>query len=86
VLTLFSMLKIWSGVFWGVPDETPRSEPIVEGRFGGPVLMVGATAVLASVSIAIAVTAGPLLDMAVRAGEDLLERDGYIEAVLGEAP
>jgi multicomponent Na+:H+ antiporter subunit D len=86
VLTLFSMLKIWSGVFWGVPDETPRSAPIIDSRLGGPVLMVGATAVLAAVSIAIALTAGPLLDMAVRAGEDLMERDGYIEAILGEAP
>ena len=86
VLTLFSMLKIWSGVFWGVPDETPRSEPIIDSRLGGPVLMVGATAVLATVSIAVALAAGPLLDMAVRAGEDLIARDGYIEAVLGEAP
>jgi multicomponent Na+:H+ antiporter subunit D len=82
VLTLFSMLKIWSGVFWGAPDEEPSKAPVVAGRLGGPTVMVLATAALTAVSVAVALAAGPLVDMAQRAGDDLLTRDGYIEAVL----
>ncbi len=41
LLTLFSMTKIWAGVFWGEPESAP---PLEEGRTnGGPSLMVFAT-------------------------------------------
>ena len=86
VLTLFSMLKIWSGVFWGTPEETPRRPPVPGGRLGGPVLMVLPTAGLAAVSMAVALFAGPLFDVAERAGDDLLTRTGYVDAILEGAP
>ncbi|HUF99199.1 MAG TPA: Na+/H+ antiporter subunit D [Ilumatobacter sp.] len=86
LLTLFSMTKIWSGVFWGAPEEEPSSAPEVAGRLGGPFWMVFATGVLAAASIAISVAAGPLYELAERAAADLLSPGGYIDAILGERP
>jgi multicomponent Na+:H+ antiporter subunit D len=86
LFTLFSMTKIWSGVFWGTPDERPAEEPINDRRMGAPALMVVPTAVLAVSSIAVSVFAGPLYDVADRAANDLLDPERYVEAVLGSEP
>jgi multicomponent Na+:H+ antiporter subunit D len=82
LLTLFSMLKIWGGIFWGERDEEPRRAPLEAGRLGAPAWMVIPTTVLVAASIAFSIWAGPLYDVAERAGEDLLEPDRYVEAVL----
>jgi multicomponent Na+:H+ antiporter subunit D len=82
LLTLFSMTKIWSGVFWGEADDAPRREPRGSGRLGGPAGMVGATALLGAASIAVSVFAGSIYDIAERAGNDLLTPDRYVTAVL----
>ncbi|MGA1050973.1 MAG: Na+/H+ antiporter subunit D [Ilumatobacteraceae bacterium] len=82
LFTLFSMTKIWSGVFWGVAEERPVDAPVTDRRLGAPVLMLAPTAALALASIAVSVAAGPLYDVSARAAPDLLERDTYIEAVL----
>jgi multicomponent Na+:H+ antiporter subunit D len=82
LLTLFSMAKIWNGVFWGKPERpTPQ---IAEGpdRLHGPLLMNGATVVLVGVTLAVAVFAGPLYDLCVRAAEGLADPSDYIDAVL----
>jgi multicomponent Na+:H+ antiporter subunit D len=47
--------------------------------------MYVATAGLVAVSLGIAAAAGPLSAVADRAGVDLLDRDPYVVAVLGEA-
>jgi multicomponent Na+:H+ antiporter subunit D len=85
LLTLFSMSKIWIGVFWA-----PREEDVVadapdhaRSRLGGPILMVGPTAALATLSIAIGLWAGPLLDLTTRAAEELQTPTAYVEVVLG---
>jgi multicomponent Na+:H+ antiporter subunit D len=83
LFTLFSMMKIWSGVFWSPADEAPDVEPHAVGRWGGPVLMIVPTAALAVLSIAIAVGAAPLYDLAERAAADLLDPQGYVQAVMG---
>ena len=83
LLTMYSMTKIWAGVFWGVAEEKPVSEPRTSGWLGLPIGMLGATAALAVVSLAIAFAAGPLYDVAERAAADLLDPRGYIEAALG---
>jgi len=81
LLTLFSMTKIWAGVFWGEPEVEPT---VHEGRTGaGPPLMVGATAITVVLSIAYVVFAGPLYEFAERAGNDLMDPSVYIDAVLG---
>jgi multicomponent Na+:H+ antiporter subunit D len=74
LLTLFSMTKIWGGVFWGESvDARPRS-----GRG-----MIAATGVVVMTSLAVAVFAQPIAELAGRAAVDLLDRSTYIEAVLG---
>ena len=83
LLTLFSMMKIWIGVFWSPALEAPAGRPHAVGRFGGPALMILPTSALTALSIAIAVFAGPLYDLCRRAAVDLLDPTAYIQAVLG---
>lgn len=83
LFTLFSMTKIWAGVFWGERDEEPTRLPAPTGRLGGPRLMVAATGALVIISLAFAVWAGPLVDFSTRTATDLLEPVRYIDAVLG---
>jgi multicomponent Na+:H+ antiporter subunit D len=47
-----------------------------------PATMVGITAALIAFSLALTVAAGPLFDYARRAAADLLDRHGYVAAVL----
>ena len=75
VLTLFSMTKIWGGVFWGKPRGGDKRAL--------PAGMVAATAGLVVVSIVVALGAGPLLDYAQRAASDLLTEGTYRAMVLG---
>ena len=82
LLTLFSMTKIWAGVFWGEAEETPRNEPSAAERLGGPAAMIGATAALAVASIAVSVWAGALYDLSERASRDLLAPERYVAVVL----
>ena len=83
-LTLFSMIKIWSAVFWNPPDAGSPPEGVAHppGRLGGPVLMVAPTTVLAVLSIAIAVGAAWCFGFSERAAHDLLDPAGYLRAVL----
>jgi multicomponent Na+:H+ antiporter subunit D len=81
LLTVLSMMKIWSGVFWNprhVAPESPRHEP---GRLGGPALMVAPTAAVATLSLVLALAAGPLYNLSLRAAGDLVDRGRYTEAV-----
>jgi multicomponent Na+:H+ antiporter subunit D len=83
LLTLFSVMKIWIGVFWSPAVETPSGTVHAVGRLGGPPLMVVPTALLFAAGLAVAVAAGPLYGLCERAAADLLERSRMIEAVLG---
>ncbi len=75
VLTLVSMTKIWSGVFWGDADERPPLKV--------PKGMVQATAALVVAGVVLAVGAGPLLEFAERAAADLSDPAVYRAWVLG---
>ena len=75
VLTLFSMTKIWSGVFWGRPGTGPKT-----ALHSG---MAAATAGLVVVSLAVALGAEPLLQYAERAAGDLLADGAYRDVVFG---
>jgi multicomponent Na+:H+ antiporter subunit D len=78
LLTLFSMMKIWGEVFW---------KPSVEHHAGGPVKpLLAPVIMLAAVTIAISLAAGPVFVLATQAAEQLLNRQDYIHAVLGELP
>ncbi|MCZ7528289.1 MAG: Na+/H+ antiporter subunit D [Acidimicrobiia bacterium] len=84
LLTLFSMTKVWNGAFWG--GREPRAAGGAhegEERIRSPRLMLGATAGLVAVTLAVAVSARPLLDLSERAARSLLDPAPYVEAVLG---
>jgi multicomponent Na+:H+ antiporter subunit D len=93
LFALFSMMRIWNGAFWGEPRiDAPDGAGSGSGagvaavesrRLGGPPLMVLSTMALAALSIAVAVAAGPLYDLSLRAAEDLLDTSAYTGAVLG---
>ena len=88
ILTLVSMTKIWSGVFWGevrlaTDDGVVRDEPDDGAPRRSPRLMVGATAGAVALTLGIAVAAGPLYELATRAASDLLDTTSYVDAVTG---
>jgi multicomponent Na+:H+ antiporter subunit D len=88
LLTLYAMARVWVRVFWGSsqppqPDPDPDDELVV-GTASTPKPMIAAAASLAVVSVLIAVAAGPLSALSARAATDLLDREPYITAVLGE--
>lgn len=77
LFTLASMVKIWRYAFWG--EAAPR-------RIAAPVNVgiIAATAGLVLVSIVIAVASGWLMVVVVDAAEELLLREPYIQAVMGD--
>jgi multicomponent Na+:H+ antiporter subunit D len=81
LLTLFSMVKIWSNAFWGsLPDADEGKALTDEPRRWS---MFGSTAALVALSLVIAVAAGPLYDLSERAARDLIDPVEYVEKVLG---
>ena len=82
LLTLFSIAKIWIGVFWARrdPDE---AAPAGAGR-RPPLLMTAPTVVLVLMTVALGVAAGPLYDYCSRAAGDLVDPSAYVARVLGE--
>jgi multicomponent Na+:H+ antiporter subunit D len=79
LLILFSIAKIWIGVFWAQAE--PSEVAVMHGR--PPNLMVGPTAALVAATVALGIAAGPLYDYCVRAATDLLDPAAYISRVLG---
>jgi multicomponent Na+:H+ antiporter subunit D len=88
LLTLYAIGVLWSEVFWGpVADVVPdadRSDNVVVGTARTPRLMLGAAVAAVVAGLAIPVAAGPLYALSERAAQDLVARDGYVEAVLGD--
>lgn len=84
ILTLFSMLKIWAGVFWGTPDEPAPYPADIDGpRLAFPPLMMGATAFLVLVGLGVMVAAAPLYQLSWDAAVTLMEPSVYHQAVMG---
>ena len=69
------MTKIWGGVFWGEPTEATG-----HANRG----MVVATLIVVTLSIGVALFAGPLAELAERAAVDLVDPTVYADAVLGD--
>jgi multicomponent Na+:H+ antiporter subunit D len=79
LLTLLSMGRSWVDAFW-----RPAATAGDMARPGAALLV--AIAGLSLVTLAITLGAGPLFDLTSRAAHQLLQRDGYVQAVLGGAP
>jgi multicomponent Na+:H+ antiporter subunit D len=75
--TLFSMSKIWNEVF---AKEPPAVADAGERRL--PVLAVLPSVWLVVLTVLIGVGAGPMLDLSLRAAEQLLNPAEYVSAVL----
>jgi multicomponent Na+:H+ antiporter subunit D len=79
LLTLYVMAKVWRAAF-ATGSEYP---PPARLRGAGARLMLGATVGTVLIGVAVALGAGPVARVSERAAADLLERDAYLEAVLG---
>ena len=81
LMTLISMLKIWTGAFWGTPDPMPAA-----GEHAGILrkhpLMSGVTTAVVTLTLLIAVFAGPLYRLCERAAIDVTDVTAYPTAVL----
>lgn len=74
LLTLVSMAKIWTGVFWGDPQPHPR------GRVGlvrHHRVMGGVTVVTVAVCLGISIAAGPIWGFCERTAQQLLDASAY---------
>ena len=84
LFTLFSMVKIWNGVFWGTAED-PTIRLAATGpdsQLAIPALMNGATIALVLGTVAIALFGGPLYELSERAAQSLVDPSAYIGAVL----
>jgi len=80
-LTLLSMARLWEDAFW-----KPRAPSASSSGFQSPlsVSIVAPIAFLVGVTIALSVFAGPISTVTAQAAEQLLDRNAYVRAVLGE--
>ena len=77
LLTLLSMARVWDEAFWK-PSPSPDARL---ATLGGAI--VAPIALLAVLILAVTVAAGPIFALTVRAAEQVLQPDAYIQAVLG---
>ncbi|WP_129663757.1 proton-conducting transporter membrane subunit [Phytoactinopolyspora endophytica] len=87
LLTLAAMGRIFVQVYWGAPpadQKEPDGDAIHTGSRGSMRLMYGATTVVVSAGIALAVAAQPLAAVTSRAADDLTARTPYQQSVLGD--
>ena len=94
LLTLYALIRVWNMVFWRPAGdvegyESPLLDNVTEAPGGRtvqatrrlPRLMIGATAGMVVVSLALTVFAGPLFALSARAGENLEGPSTYVNIV-----
>jgi multicomponent Na+:H+ antiporter subunit D len=87
MLTLFSMTKIWTEAFWkGLPAAEPAPQEHPPNPRPSRLALYLPMSLLAATTIVIGLAAGPLLDLSMRAAEQLLDPSAYRQAVLGGIP
>ncbi len=91
VASLLAMQRLWAGVFWGPPLESYRPDSPATGRahlvrvpddVRVPVRLWAPGATLVGVQLAMFLGAGPLMGLAARAAQGLVDTAPYVEAVL----
>lgn len=78
LLTLFSMTKLWTEAFW--KPEAANDMPLA------PVVwraLVAPIAGLALLTVAVGLAAEPVMQISLRAADELLDPSAYVQAVLG---
>ncbi len=84
LLTMYVMVRIWSGVFWGEPEDPAIASWIASPDSKVPRLMTGSATAVVTLSVALMIFAGPLYDYSTRTAGDLLAPDRYVDAVIGD--
>jgi len=81
LLTLYSMTKIWANAFWKPADPVrPDRHEMAPARWRA---FLAPMMVLAVITVAIGIFAGPVFDLSQAAADQLMNPSGYIDAVLG---
>jgi multicomponent Na+:H+ antiporter subunit D len=81
LLTLFSMTKIWAEAFWkNPPTAKAERQAMTSGDRSKLLFPIG---LLAALTVTIGLAAEPVFLLAIRAAEQLVDREAYIRAVLG---
>lgn len=80
MLTLMSMLRLWQKAFFGVPTQplSPNAPMLDTGRRW---LTLTSITVLVLLSLGIGIFGGPVFRWSTVAGEQVMDRQGYIDAV-----
>jgi multicomponent Na+:H+ antiporter subunit D len=78
LLTLYSMTKLWNEAFWKEPPHAT-----VAATASIPWTLIGPVTALAAITVAVGLGAGPVFDLASRAGAQLADPSRYVRAVLG---
>lgn len=89
ILTLFSMTKIWAEVFWKdrvVGAGTPESLSVARIPARDRALLIGPTAGLALLMVALGLGGDVLLALARDTARELLDTERYVAAVLAARP
>ena len=80
LLTLYSMTKIWAQVFWKEPPRALEETQLVRTDW---VAFIAPIVLLAVLTVAIGLAFEPMLQLSMRAAEQLLYPAEYVRAVLG---
>jgi multicomponent Na+:H+ antiporter subunit D len=83
ILTLFSMLKLWSDAFW---KPAPQSKADTKSVGMNVRAWLYPIAFLAALTVLLGMAAGPLFRFALQAGDQLMNPSLYIKVVMGGAP
>jgi multicomponent Na+:H+ antiporter subunit D len=81
LLTVLSMARLWEESIWK-PAPVPSSASVPQRHLVVP--LVAPIVFLVGLTIAFTALAGPVSSVTMRAAEQLLDRDAYVRAVLGE--
>ena len=81
LLTVLSMARVWDESFWKPAPDQP-AHVAHQPRLGAAIL--APVAFLVTLTIGLTLAADPAYRVATRAAQQLLDRDGYVRAVLRE--
>lgn len=89
LLTLFSMMKIWTEAFWKARPAAEEGDFVPPAAFSSSLswlLLLLPTGALATVTVTLGLAAEPFFVLALRAAEQLLSPAEYIQTVLEGVP
>ena len=81
LLTVLSMARLWAESIWK-PSPVPAPASVPQARLGAAI--VAPIAFLAALTVGLTVLAGPVASLTREAAAQLLDRNAYLRAVLGE--